>query len=318
MNTKDSPCRAGGTLQTCQPRKTTDNADPKVTVIGPGATKSHAPGPLVAPEPASHTPEPDPLAAPEPLPESVKAEHRQRLAKATAEQPRAHTVIPSVKINVPTSGPLVLPDENDIRTMRPIPQNEIAEVVKWHSELQDFGRTALTKAFNIGSKLAAWRIVIPHGQWLSWIAANVPEIPERTVQRYIQLWENKERIEAQSKSDTATDLTELPSIRQALADIQTKNRENKPPARANEKHVSGPKTTKPERLIKLPTPDSEAGADEKRIRQRFAIFWSQLINDPRFNPQLEYCAEVMIKYLTEFLKPEQPVSCCPTCGRALP
>jgi hypothetical protein len=32
MNTKDSPCRAGGTGSTpCQPRKTTDNADPNVT-----------------------------------------------------------------------------------------------------------------------------------------------------------------------------------------------------------------------------------------------------------------------------------------------
>jgi hypothetical protein len=76
-----SPCRAGGTLQTCRPRKTTNKTDPNLDAIKPGATKSHVPGPLVAPEP-------EPLPAPEPLAKSVKAEQRRNPAKATAEQAR--------------------------------------------------------------------------------------------------------------------------------------------------------------------------------------------------------------------------------------
>jgi hypothetical protein len=37
MNTEDSPRRAGGTLPTCRPRKTTDNADPNVIANKPDA-----------------------------------------------------------------------------------------------------------------------------------------------------------------------------------------------------------------------------------------------------------------------------------------
>jgi hypothetical protein len=88
----NSPCRAVGTLPTYRPRKPTNNADPKLIAIGPGATKaaSPVPDPLPAPVPES-LPAPGPLVMPGPLPESVKAAHRRKLALATAKQAGAQT-----------------------------------------------------------------------------------------------------------------------------------------------------------------------------------------------------------------------------------
>lgn len=71
--------------------------------------------------------------------------------------------------------------------------------------------------------------------------------------------------------------------------------------RANSSQKKPPAKSKAQKLMKLPMADTEAGDEEKRIRQRFAFFWSQLINDRRFNWQLETCAIVIAKYLNEYL-----------------
>jgi hypothetical protein len=120
---------------------------------------------------------------------------------------------------------LVVADPNEIRPARPIPKKGIAEVIKWHHEVITSGRSALEKAFKIGSRLRGWHDLIPHGRWLEWVKENLP-ISERTVRVYVQLWDNHERIEAYFQIGRASadlveaksiDVTNAPSIHKALA-----------------------------------------------------------------------------------------------------
>jgi hypothetical protein len=50
---------------------------------------------------------------------------------------------------------------------------------------------------------------IKHGQWLEWLGANCPDIPDRTASRYMKLANNKAKIEkwAVEKSATLADMT---------------------------------------------------------------------------------------------------------------
>jgi hypothetical protein len=216
----------------------------------------------------------------EPLSEAVKAEHRRKLAKTTAEQAQSRTVLPSVKINVPAAGPLVMPDENEIRPLRPIPRKDIDELIRWDRELRRPERMLLERAFDIGFKLTCWRDLIPHGQWLKWLEQNIPEIPDRSVRRYIQLWENREwllgRFEIGHVANLEVDA--LPGIRQAVKALEDKRRPKEKRA-----HLSTVREIQAE-----VTPESPATvADSKPV---------ELVR----------------------LEPDQPVAqCCPTCGRPL-
>lgn len=113
----------------------------------------------------------------------------------------------------------VVPDPNEIRPYRLIPQKEIDEVIQWHLEMFDLRRMALNRAIKIGFKLRCWHDLIPHGKWLKWLKANLP-IEERMAQRYLQLWDNHEVIERhfgdRFNSDCVSDLDEVVGVREAL------------------------------------------------------------------------------------------------------
>jgi hypothetical protein len=120
-----------------------------------------------------------------------------------------------------TAVELTIPDPDEIRPRRPIPQAEITEVENWHRELHDLRRWALNRAFDIGFKLRCWHDLIPHGKWLPWLKANVA-IPERTASQYLLLWDHNEEIKAAFKSADPANLNELPPIKDALALIANK------------------------------------------------------------------------------------------------
>jgi hypothetical protein len=116
---------------------------------------------------------------------------------------------------------LAIPDRCEIHPRRPISLEEINEVLQRHRGLLDLPRMALSIAFDIGFKLRCWRDVIPHGQSLPWIKANIPAISERTVQVYIQLWDHNEVIRAKLLNpQTTADLEVWPTIEGALALIK--------------------------------------------------------------------------------------------------
>jgi len=119
-----------------------------------------------------------------------------------------------------TAPTLIVPDLDEVRPRRPIPQSEITRVINLHIEMLDLRRMALNRAMNIGFKLRCWHDLIPHGKWAKWCQANIPEIPERTIQRYIQLWDNQELIRSHFKSDTVSDLNQVIGVREALEFLQ--------------------------------------------------------------------------------------------------
>jgi hypothetical protein len=62
-------------------------------------------------------------------------------------------------------GGIVIPDPEEIRPSRPIPQKEIDEVKRKHVEI---AHAVLSSALEIGFKLRCWHDLIPHGQWMKW------------------------------------------------------------------------------------------------------------------------------------------------------
>jgi hypothetical protein len=114
---------------------------------------------------------------------------------------------------------IVIPDSDEIRPARPIPQKEIDEVKRKHMAI---AHAVLSSALEIGFKLCCWRDLIPHGRWMDWCRQNIPNISERSVRVYLRLWDHNDLIQAHLKNGSAADLAELPSIREALTWIPSK------------------------------------------------------------------------------------------------
>jgi hypothetical protein len=153
---------------------------------------------------------------------------------------------------------LVLPDEDEIRTVRPISQKEIEEVIDLHLNLQKGTLYLLEIAFKIGFKLRCWKNLIPHGKWLKWLEQNAPQISDRNASRYLRLWDNSEWLKPKLKSANVADLDEISTIREAEALIQTKE-SNKP--RGPKRKVGDlPKSSN------KPPPEPKLGK-EKRVSQ---------------------------------------------------
>jgi hypothetical protein len=79
---------------------------------------------------------------------------------------------------------------------------EIKEIQQLHSEILEATRTNLPKAIRIGELLAGIKVGLEHGQWLPWLAANLP-FSARTAARYVTCFENRDRL----KLDNVSDLT---------------------------------------------------------------------------------------------------------------
>lgn len=88
-----------------------------------------------------------------------------------------------------------------------ITKAEIAEVVSLHTEL---GRITLVKSLLLGEKLFGMRerIKAQDKPWGKWLEANIPQISQNSVNRYIRLFENKSFIEGKFKVKLTGEVSE--------------------------------------------------------------------------------------------------------------
>lgn len=103
----------------------------------------------------------------------------------------------------------------------PVEESEpiVIEVIRLHDEVCNESRSTLQKAFRIGELLTKQKSELQHGEWGQWCITHIPTISERTIQRYMQLWDNKGWLTSTFlKSDTVSDLPL--GIREALKAIQ--------------------------------------------------------------------------------------------------
>ena len=70
---------------------------------------------------------------------------------------------------------------------------------------QEHAKTAVECAVEAGTLLLRAKAAVHHGQWLPWLAANCPDIAERTAQAYMRL--AREQTALHAKSATVADLT---------------------------------------------------------------------------------------------------------------
>ena len=59
---------------------------------------------------------------------------------------------------------------------------------------------AMEYAYKVGSALVDAKKQVAHGQWGSWIDANL-DVKERQARKYMRLWNNRESIEAKRHSN---------------------------------------------------------------------------------------------------------------------
>jgi Protein of unknown function (DUF3102) len=81
-------------------------------------------------------------------------------------------------------------------------QRDIAEINELHRELQELAIGALDRAVRIGELLSKAKSRAPHGQWLSWLAANVA-FSERTARNYMRVFENQDKLKSANVADLA-------------------------------------------------------------------------------------------------------------------
>jgi hypothetical protein len=91
-----------------------------------------------------------------------------------------------------------------------IPESDIIEIRRLHDGVVSHALSALQMAIEAGGKLAETKGKLKHGEWLPLL--EKVGINARTSQRYIKLYENRERLA------NATDVTHLSEAYQLLAD----------------------------------------------------------------------------------------------------
>jgi len=81
-----------------------------------------------------------------------------------------------------------------------------ADAEKIRSSVEDGAMSALEKAWQCGKRLNAIKAIIGHGNWETWRESNLPELDDRTAQRYMKVDRDN------PKASRVTDL-EFDSIR---------------------------------------------------------------------------------------------------------
>jgi hypothetical protein len=112
-----------------------------------------------------------------------------------------------------------------------VPQDKINAIRAAYAEVQSMAGRTLEKAIKLGGMFAEVHSSIPHGEWLPWLEQNLPQIPDRTVRRYIQLWENRETIRDELQIGHGDRFEQLPTIREALALIGKPKKPKRKPGR---------------------------------------------------------------------------------------
>lgn len=118
---------------------------------------------------------------------------------------------------------LIIRDVTAVAELEPVTGETLAtKIIRLHTEIRDASRMTLEKAFLAGELLAEKKSEVEYGNWLQWCSENIPQVPERSVQRYIQLFENKDWLIENYKTDTVSDLPV--GIRRALEAIQDRDK----------------------------------------------------------------------------------------------
>lgn len=74
----------------------------------------------------------------------------------------------------------------------------VSEINRLHFENLEAARMTIQKATRIGELLKQIKSELKHGEWLSWLGANVT-FDVRTAQRYIRVYKNPDTAEIQQR-----------------------------------------------------------------------------------------------------------------------
>lgn len=113
--------------------------------------------------------------------------------------------------------------------------SRIARITHLHSEICGAPRRTLESAIRAGELLTKQKSFVAPGHWTEWCSDNLPQIHERTIRRYVQLWENSEWLKLNFQSDTVSD--EPIGIRAALEALQLRDKAK--PVEAEEPSLFG-------------------------------------------------------------------------------
>jgi hypothetical protein len=177
--------------------------------------------------------------------------------------------------------------------------NKINRILAAHDEISLLGKKVLDKAIKLGGMLAEVREQIPHGEWLPWLEQNLPQIPDRTVQRYLQLWENRETIKEELQIRHDDGFAKLPTIQDALALIK------KPKPAKRSTPPKGKRALRPLQTIEVDAVELHAagGGDAVNLAPVTVVATPADVAVGTPDDPVE-----------DQLSSELP-RCCPTCGR---
>jgi predicted component of type VI protein secretion system len=100
------------------------------------------------------------------------------------------------------------------------------EINARHNKIVALGKTALAEAIRIGELLVANRQAVRHGDWLKWLKKNIV-FNERTAQRYIACFDNRERL---LKNDTLSYLADAYALLAKKTEHEARRASSEKPA----------------------------------------------------------------------------------------
>lgn len=96
--------------------------------------------------------------------------------------------------------------------MANIEKSKVAKIIQLHNEIRGLLVQGLEKAMILGELLIDAKKTLGHGHFTSWIEQNIP-FDERTVRRYMGVYEFRERLKTDNVSDLTTAYKLVENIR---------------------------------------------------------------------------------------------------------
>jgi len=84
--------------------------------------------------------------------------------------------------------------------MNNIEQSRVQEIITLHNEIAGYLKTSLEKAIRIGGLLSEQKSSLKHGEFTSWMKANLP-FTDRSAQNYMRLHRERNRLKTETVSD---------------------------------------------------------------------------------------------------------------------
>jgi hypothetical protein len=107
-----------------------------------------------------------------------------------------------------------------------IERSRITEIASLHNEIASCLRMSVEKAIRIGELLIEQKSGLQHGEFLSWVKANLP-FTDRTAQRYMELYQHRDLL----KSDTVSYLSSAYKL--LAGNVQSEKPQDDHPKRLN-------------------------------------------------------------------------------------